>query len=349
MRGGTEADFKHPDALSAPRTAVEPSTGRADHDEATRRRDEVGGTDPHTFAIGNCRTDHLARATSVRSGDNHSSTIIPARTSTNWLLRRSVLIHSEAGEFAFRDSVTTGDGIVAFEEPGVDFNRVSTPDAACLVRLAVPEGPLRIARLQDRTMVLGPGRRCVVWFQGCSLSCRGCIAATMNAAPPLVRTTPARLAEWCLGIGEIDGITLSGGDPFDQPLDQLAEFLELVRARSGFSVLLYTGRTIGQLRCQNDPLVDRCLAAVDILVDGPYVEALNDGVGWRGSSNQVIHAIGPRAGDLAPEATTRRRVELIVNTSGTVSFTGIPRRGLGAVLAERLERCSAKSEQEGSE
>lgn len=231
----------------------------------------------------------------------------------------------------------------------MNFNRALIPDTQHLAHLAVQDGPLRIARLQERTMALGPDRRCVVWFQGCSLLCRGCIAATMNAAPPLFRTTPARLAEWCLSIGDIDGITLSGGDPFDQPLDQLAEFLELVRERSGLSVLLYTGRTIGQLRCQNDPLVDRCLAAVDILVDGPYVEALNDGVGWRGSSNQVIHAIGPRAGDVVPGVMTRRRVELVVNTSGTVSFTGIPRRGLGAALAERLERCSAKPEQEGNE
>ncbi len=231
-------------------------------------------------------------------------------------------------------------------ESEVDFKGVSTPEAPCLVRLSVPEGPLRIARLQERSMVLGPGRRCVIWFQGCSFSCGGCIAATMNAAPPLLRTTPALLAEWCLSIGDIEGITLSGGDPFDQPPDQLAEFLELVRERSGLSVLLYTGRTIGQLRSQDDPLVGRCLAAVDILVDGPYDEALNDGVGWRGSSNQVIHAIGPRAGDVVHAVMTRRRVELVVNTSGTVSFTGIPRRGLGAALAERLERCSAKPEQE---
>jgi anaerobic ribonucleoside-triphosphate reductase activating protein len=168
----------------------------------------------------------------------------------------------------------------------------------------------------------------------------------MNAAPPLFRTTPARLAEWCLSIGDIDGITLSGGDPFDQPLDQLAEFLELIRERSGLSVLLYTGRTLSQLRCANEPLVERCLAAVDILVDGPYVEALNDGVGWRGSSNQVIHAIGPRAGDVVHAAMTSRRVELVVNNSGLVSFTGIPRRGVGARLAERLERGSAENDHE---
>lgn len=215
--------------------------------------------------------------------------------------------------------------------------------------LRAPEGRLGVARLQERTLALGPGCRCVIWFQGCSLSCKGCIAATMNAAPPLLRTTPVRLADWCLSNSQIDGITLSGGDPFDQPLDQLADFLELIRARSCLSVLLYTGRTLDQLRGQHDHLIDRCLAAVDILVDGPYIEALNDGVGWRGSSNQVIHAIGPRAGDVVPGVMTRRRVELVVNTSGTVSFTGIPRRGLGAALAERLERCSAKPEQEGSE
>jgi anaerobic ribonucleoside-triphosphate reductase activating protein len=169
----------------------------------------------------------------------------------------------------------------------------------------------------------------------------------MNSSRPLLRTDPSRLAAWCLAIKGIDGITLSGGDPFDQPLAPLAEFMEQVRERSKLSVLLFSGRTLDQLRRSDDPLVERCLSAIDILVDGPYIEALNNGTGWRGSSNQAIHSLGPRADGAGAGAATPRRIELIVNATGAVSFTGMPRRGLGAAIAERLEACSIINAEQG--
>jgi len=124
--------------------------------------------------------------------------------------------------------------------------------------------------------------------------------------------------------------------------------MELLRQGTTLSVMLYTGRTLEQLRRLGDPLIQRCLASVDILVDGPYVDELNDGAGWRGSSNQVLHALGPRAGVLDNGATIQRRVELVVNASGLVSFTGIPGRGRARALLDRLEQCAANSEQRES-
>jgi anaerobic ribonucleoside-triphosphate reductase activating protein len=159
----------------------------------------------------------------------------------------------------------------------------------------------------------------------------------MNAAPPRVLTTPALLAGWCVALRGIDGITVSGGDPFDQPPSDLAEFLESIRERSKLSILVFTGRTLDQLRRHPDPAVARCLSAIDILVDGPYVEELNDGVGWRGSSNQVIHALGPRSSGSCEGAIAPRRVELMVTAGGRVSFTGIPTRGRGEGIAARLQ------------
>jgi anaerobic ribonucleoside-triphosphate reductase activating protein len=213
------------------------------------------------------------------------------------------------------------------------------PSSDLYQQLACDHAPLRIARMQERTLALGPGTRCVVWFQGCSLSCQGCIAASMNAAPPLFLTTPQRLADWCLSLDGVEGITLSGGDPFDQPLDALAELMESVRNRSNLSILAYTGRTLDQLVRSSDLAVKRCLEAIDILVDGPYVEALNDGQGWRGSSNQIVHALGPRSTGAAEGAVAQRRVELTVSAEGRVAFTGIPRRGHGRSIAQRLADC----------
>ena len=125
----------------------------------------------------------------------------------------------------------------------------------------------------------------------------------------------------------------------NQPLDALAEFMESVRRRSNLSILAYTGRTLDQLRRSSDPMVMRCLGAIDILIDGPYVEGLNDGQGWRGSSNQIVHALGPRSTGAADGAVAQRRVELTVTTEGRVAFTGIPRRGHGRSIAQRLADC----------
>ena len=182
-------------------------------------------------------------------------------------------------------------------------------------------------------MALGPGVRAVVWFQGCSLSCRGCMAESMNRSPPRLVTSANRLAAWCISRTGIEGITLTGGDPFDQPLAALATFLHAVRGRSDLSIMAFTGRTLEQLRRSSDPAAKSCLAAIDILVDGPYVEDLNDGTGWRGSTNQIVHVLGDRARGVESISTAKRRLEILVSADGLVSVTGIPRRGQGLALS----------------
>ena len=194
-------------------------------------------------------------------------------------------------------------------------------------------GPLlTIARLQRVTTALGPGRRAVVWFQGCALACPRCIAAEMNAAAPVATMSARELAAWCMGIAGIDGVTLSGGDPLDQPLAALAELLEALRG-AGLHVMLYTGRTLAQLR--PDALLARVLAAVDLLVDGPYIEALNDGSGWRGSRNQIIHRLSARAEREAVAEPDRRRLEVTLE-DGQIFMTGLPAAERAVDFSRRL-------------
>lgn len=160
----------------------------------------------------------------------------------------------------------------------------------------------------------------------------------MNASPPERLLAPWELAKWVTSRPGVAGVTLSGGDPFDQPLDGMAAFLEEVRATSALSVLLYTGRTLEWLYANGGTAVARVLAAVDILVDGPYVAALNDGIGWRGSSNQTIHLIGDRVDEPLSGATSRRRIELEMSGAGVVQLTGMPGPQAGQRILESLER-----------
>ena len=78
---------------------------------------------------------------------------------------------------------------------------------------------LRISRLHYPVTVLGPGRRIGIWVQGCSIGCPGCLSQdtwSPDAAEPV---SVARVIETCRRVSkdELDGVTISGGEPFDQP------------------------------------------------------------------------------------------------------------------------------------
>ncbi len=199
---------------------------------------------------------------------------------------------------------------------------------------------LSTIRIQDRTAALGPGSRAVIWFQGCALNCPGCIAKEMNESITFTVWTPDRLAEWALSRPDIEGLTLSGGDPFDQNMDALWAFVEAVKTQSDLTLVCYTGRTLAQLLATPaGSSQDRVLGAIDILIDGPYVESLNDGSLWRGSSNQKVHFLSDRYVDWRKEVdlAKSRELEVRMKADGSFDLTGIPPAGFLDSLTMRLK------------
>lgn len=148
---------------------------------------------------------------------------------------------------------------------------------------------LRIAGITEESIVDGPGIRLVVFAQGCRHRCPGC--HNPQTHDPLgghlttVSDILGRMAENPL----LDGITLSGGDPFEQAeaFGQLAE-----QARSkGYHVMTYTGYTYEELHRKGDTLPGwgKLLENTHLLVDGPFQLALhNPMLRFRGSENQRI-------------------------------------------------------------
>jgi anaerobic ribonucleoside-triphosphate reductase activating protein len=198
---------------------------------------------------------------------------------------------------------------------------------------------LTVSRFEPRTMALGPGERAVIWFHGCSFNCHGCIAAEMNASAEFAQVPVERLMRTVAAIPDIEGVTLSGGDPFDQNIESLALLLEQLRACSPLSVMCYTGRTLAQLRTGAKAAAhDRVLANVDVLVDGLYVDSLNDGRAWRGSSNQQVHFLTPRYRHLenSVSSSTDRKLEVTLDRSGRLRITGIPPSGFLGRLGQEL-------------
>lgn len=182
---------------------------------------------------------------------------------------------------------------------------------------------LNIARTLPRSAANGPGERFVLWVQGCPLACPGCWNPDTWAFERRDLRSVEEVAARILQDKGIEGITLTGGEPFSQAR-ALAELSKLVRA-SGLSVLVFTGYELSELtRAEHVELLE----VSDVVVAGRYVDRQRaSGLAWRGSANQSIHFLTDRysMADIrdAPE------VEFHLEMDGTLTVTGFP-------IAEKL-------------
>jgi len=185
---------------------------------------------------------------------------------------------------------------------------------------------LSLSRMHFPVTTLGPGRRIGIWFQGCSIRCPGCISAD-TWGPGHRRLSLEQLLEqinpW---LHEAEGITISGGEPFDQ-FDALRSLLEGLRRLSELDILVYSGYSLEQL---DEPLL-QTKGLIDALISDPFIEALSQTMALRGSDNQRLSLLTPlgraRLGQyerlLEP---TDKALDLMFDESGSVWMAGIPRR-----------------------
>lgn len=147
---------------------------------------------------------------------------------------------------------------------------------------------IRISGIIEESIVDGPGIRYVVFAQGCSHNCPGC------HNPETHSFSAGRIVEIEAIIEDIkknpllDGITLSGGEPFEQS----EGFAELASAakKAGMHVMTYTGFRYEEI-VQNLSKVGwkALLSATDLLVDGPFeIDKRSLMLKFRGSKNQRI-------------------------------------------------------------
>ena len=143
----------------------------------------------------------------------------------------------------------------------------------------------------------GVGVRVSLFVSGCRHRCKGCFnEATWDFAygEPFTEETERRLFA-AAAPAHVQGLSLLGGEPFEpENQETLAPLLERFRARfPEKDVWCYTGCVLeSQLKSPSPwrtPFTDRMLACIDVLVDGPFVEALKDiSLKFRGSSNQRV-------------------------------------------------------------
>ncbi len=192
------------------------------------------------------------------------------------------------------------------------------------------ERRLRVGTRVPVTRAEGPGARYALWLQGCSVRCAGCCNPHLFEPDRGVLLAPAALlAEMAAVRGEIEGLTLLGGEPMDQA-EALVSLLRGARAL-GLSVMLFSGFTLAELRARSDPAVQEALALVDVLVDGRYDAARPEPDRlWAGSTNQRFHYFTDRyspAIERPQPGEPLRTVEVRVGLDGRLSANGWPALG----------------------
>ena len=146
---------------------------------------------------------------------------------------------------------------------------------------------LRIAGVIEESIVDGPGLRFVIFTQGCPHHCPGCHNPETHDFSGGQVVKISKLLADVQQNPLIQGVTLSGGEPFCQA-KALAELVRVLRL-GGKHIMAYSGYTWEQLRAMDDPDVHTLLERCDVLVDGRFVLEERDlSLRFRGSRNQRL-------------------------------------------------------------
>lgn len=172
-----------------------------------------------------------------------------------------------------------------------------------------------VARVLYPIEVLGPGKRVGIWFCGCPRRCKGCSNPELWEFKERYKTTPEIVFEMVKTVSKehvIDGFTITGGDPFYQTED-LKKLLDMLKVISD-DIIVYTGYT-------REEIESDYLKNISVLIDGEYIEELNDNSLLRGSSNQKVHILDDAKADKyrAYFNTESNKVQNFFTSDGVVS------------------------------
>lgn len=172
------------------------------------------------------------------------------------------------------------------------------------------------------TCAEGPGKRMAVWVQGCSRHCKGCFAKDTWDSNGGEEISLDEIFQQMINVRDkIEGLTLLGGEPFEQPAEtaRLAEFAQ----QQGLGVITFTGFTYEELSADSSPYIKMLLQHTDLLIDGEFqIDNPEVQRPLVGSCNQRFHYL---SGRYCPEQIMayRNRFEFRVLPEGKLSVNGM--------------------------
>ena len=181
---------------------------------------------------------------------------------------------------------------------------------------------MQIDRVIFPVKTLGPNGRIGIWTVGCPHKCYKCSNPELW---DMDERKDIAVSDLILHISKYkdkaDGVTITGGDPFFQA----AELHKLLRElkRIGLKdILVYTGYSIMEVADKYKEI----LLLIDVLIDGPYIDELNNNIGIMGSSNQNIYVLNPNLKDKYKNARNIQRERQNIICNGKIISVGIPNK-----------------------
>lgn len=183
---------------------------------------------------------------------------------------------------------------------------------------------INIHAIIPHSRINGPGNRMVVFFQGCRRKCPGCFNPDTHSSEERSLYSPEDILRmYPVGAvaGGIEGMTISGGEPFLQT-DGLYRLLKTAKKDYGLSTIVYTGFTYKELAANSES--SACFRFIDVLIDGRYDESKKEPTLLaRGSTNQEFHFLSAKY--TKEDFYMPGRSEVIISKEGLITETGFSR------------------------
>jgi anaerobic ribonucleoside-triphosphate reductase activating protein len=183
---------------------------------------------------------------------------------------------------------------------------------------------LQINKFLSRTRVEGPGKRFCIWVQGCPIKCDDCSVPETWPLNKGKKININQLLDRILSINDIEGVTISGGEPFFQA-NVLSEFCRILKDETELSIVIFTGYYLEEIISADVSEWNDLLLLTDILIDGPYLNDQKSNKNlWTGSSNQRVHFLTDKYIHLKHKKFGyNRKIEFIIHNNGEISINGI--------------------------
>ncbi len=166
--------------------------------------------------------------------------------------------------------------------------------------------------------VNGPGDRFVIWTQGCRKMCKNCYnPETWSHYKNNLVDIDSLVEE--IKNSSVSGVTISGGDPFEQPEELFYLLREIKQLDLSDGVIVFSGYTMREIR--GDYKLEKCLDYIDVLIDGLYIEEKRITNGLAGSSNQQFHYLSDKISSDSIEIDQEVEIHLL---GELIQITGFP-------------------------
>ena len=180
--------------------------------------------------------------------------------------------------------------------------------------------PINIAAEIKESVVNGPGKRYVIWVQGCPFKCPGCFNPDFQPFITNKLVKVSTLASRIFSVKTIEGITYTEEEPLMQ-CEALVDLNKLI-IKKGLSIVCYTGYTLEELQMLKNPHITEFLSQVDILIDGRFQEINKANLLWRGSKNQNVHFLTDRYKGYEKQIDSGGEIELFIGND-KITYTGM--------------------------